>query len=89
MNRLSFDVEVYTDINKDGVETAFFCGDSFFPSITKKVSFKEMVDRFVGSYSNNDFIDGILVEDMRDVVKQLRSATEHAEKTLKALEVSL
>jgi hypothetical protein len=79
MSKCTLDVDVDIEIEKDGVSTAFFIGYIDDPQVVKKVSFKELIDKFVEGNSVFDFLAVGFEEDTLEIVKALRDAADYAE----------
>ena len=79
MSKFAVDVDVYTEIEKNGATTTVFVGRDDDPLVVKESSFKELIDDFIKTNSVFDFLDVGFEEETLELVKALRNAADYAE----------
>ena len=79
MSKFAVDVDVYTEIEKNGATTTVFVGRDDDPLVVKESSFKELIDDFIKTNSVFDFLDVGFEEETLELVKALRDAADYAE----------
>ena len=79
MSTFAVDVEVYTEIEKNGVTTTVFVGRDDDPLVVKETSFEELINEFIKTHSVFDFLDVGFEEETLELVKVLRDAADYAE----------
>ena len=79
MSKFAVDVDVYTEIEKNGATTTGCVGRDDDQVVVKETSVKEMIDDFIKTNAVFDFLDVGVEEETLELVKALRDAADYAE----------